>query len=110
VALRDDFAILPCLVDITVDRAVEQIVGKSRARRRQGGVPAGGEQTVAVAQRVSRLAAALDLATSVGDHAALGKQFEEGGARRGSPPVEAVMSGIGFERRAYRHIQVRSCD
>ena len=98
VALGDDCPVLPDLVDGAVDRAVEQFVGEPRAGHRQGRVPAGGEQAVAIAQRIGRLAAALDLAASVGDDPALGEHVEKGGARGRGPAVVTIMAGFGFDR------------
>ena len=98
VAFGDDFAILPDLVDGAVEGAVVEFIGEPRAAHRQRRVPAGGEQPVAIAQRIGRLAAALDLAAGIGDHPARGEHVEKGGAHGRGPAVAAVMAGFGLDR------------
>ena len=78
--------------------AVEQFVGEARAGHRDGGVPAGGEQAVAIAQAIGRLAAEIHVTAGVGHDAAARERFEEGGAGGGGPAVAAIVAGFALDR------------
>lgn len=77
---------------------MEQFVGEARACHRDGGVPVGGEQRVAVAQGICGLAAEIDRFAGVGHHAAARQRFEEGGAGGRGPAVAAIMAGLALDR------------
>ena len=95
VALGDDLAILPDRVGDAVDGLFVERVGERRPGKLARGIPAGGEQRVAGAQRIGRLLGQLRIFAGEADAACLGQHFEKEptGERR---PAVAACDGDGL--------------
>ena len=101
VAGRDHLAVLGDGLGDPVDRAFVKRVGERRAGQLAGGVPAGGEDGVAGAQRIGRLLGQLRKFASGGDPAGFAQHLEEQAPGERGPAVAAGggQGVCGFCRR-----------
>ena len=82
-----------------VEPVLEDLVGQRIAGHERGGVPAGGEQRVALTQRVRRLPGEAGISERPADPPGRGEHLEEQLAREGRPAVAARPFGseVGHE-------------
>lgn len=95
VALADNRAVAVDLLDDAVQRPCEQLVGEPVAREMERGLPARGEQRIAVAQVVGGLGAHAGGLGGVGDDAPLREIVEEEPLAPRRPAVVSTVPGVG---------------
>jgi hypothetical protein len=77
----------------SVEALLESLVGERIASNQGGGVPAGGEQRIAIAQRVGGLLGEPGIGQGQADPPGIGEHLQEELAREGSPAVAAGAVG-----------------